>query len=772
MKLLNLYASNFKKLRFDDPLKFPDGITVVSGLNEAGKSTILDAILYALYGRAIRPSGHMKDIDIIGYGTGRATVILEFEITGHTYRVKREIHRNRANTANLYEVLPDGRLRPLATRVREVTDVIEKLLGGITFNEIVSSNVLAQKDLDRLVKEGSDRRKVINAFLNLESFNTVLENLNEERKDLEGTGPSRPGMINVERGNLEKLQSELKEFNQRKAEITDLQGKIEKLCEEVEGLESKHKELESLHKILTRYDEAMSLKKQLTIQLGGKKEILKNQKAELNSLTQQIQRLESDLTKYANLPSDETISEIQTMLGNLRESDRQITEAEERAKEVAEEIKRLEEQLQGFGRKELENARKTRISLKPYVIGTVVSFAIGFIILLFAFSIPILTWIAVAVMLIGAVPLVAKFIARQIQINKLAKLEGLLGKAELLDGKSTELSKLKNEASYASKKFDSIIQSLTQALEGLQHYEMLIKQAKSPKLAAESVLSQFSKDKQEKDNLDSGIRNLKSSLDAATKRVDVSKVQLEIDGLEEQIAKIEMPQLPDGIEFSKELLASVSREKEDVKGGIEGCKATIKNHTERIEENRRYIEEHKDIEQNVKSQEKVVQDLEHKLRVVRVALSGIEKTAEMLRMRVRPSVESYMGQILPSITSGRYKAVMLDEAFGLQVWDPEAGEFRPKEVFSGGTEDQFLLAMRLAFALALMPEVKGTKPDFLFLDEPLGSSDEVRRSGIIEYLNIGLSKLFSQIFIISHVGGLEELVPNVIRLDNGRVMNQ
>jgi len=32
----------------------------------------------------------------------------------------------------------------------------------------------------------------------------------------------------------------------------------------------------------------------------------------------------------------------------------------------------------------------------------------------------------------------------------------------------------------------------------------------------------------------------------------------------------------------------------------------------------------------------------------------------------------------------------------------------------------------------LLPEVKGKKPEFIFLDEPLGSSDEVRRSGILK----------------------------------------
>jgi len=129
-----------------------------------------------------------------------------------------------------------------------------------------------------------------------------------------------------------------------------------------------------------------------------------------------------------------------------------------------------------------------------------------------------------------------------------------------------------------------------------------------------------------------------------------------------------------------------------------------------------------------------------------------------------------MGLILPTITTGRYKAVQLDDDYNFKVWDPDAGEFKVKEVFSGGTEDQFLLSMRLAFALALLPEVKGMHPEFLFLDEPLGSSDEERREGIIQLLNTELSARFKQIFLISHVADLQTEVQNVIRLENGRVV--
>lgn len=120
----------------------------------------------------------------------------------------------------------------------------------------------------------------------------------------------------------------------------------------------------------------------------------------------------------------------------------------------------------------------------------------------------------------------------------------------------------------------------------------------------------------------------------------------------------------------------------------------------------------------------------------------------------------------------RYKAVQLDEDYNLAIYDPEAGEFRPRDIFSGGTEDQFLLTMRLAFALALLPETKGTHPEFLFLDESLGSSDEFRRGGIIQLLRIELSQYFKQILLVSHVEGLERDVDHIVRLEAGPVTEE
>jgi len=58
----------------------------------------------------------------------------------------------------------------------------------------------------------------------------------------------------------------------------------------------------------------------------------------------------------------------------------------------------------------------------------------------------------------------------------------------------------------------------------------------------------------------------------------------------------------------------------------------------------------------------------------------------------------------------------------------------------------------------------------MFLDEPLGSSDEARREGILNLLNTELSQSFKQIFLVSHISDLDEQVKHIIRLENGEVI--
>jgi len=151
------------------------------------------------------------------------------------------------------------------------------------------------------------------------------------------------------------------------------------------------------------------------------------------------------------------------------------------------------------------------------------------------------------------------------------------------------------------------------------------------------------------------------------------------------------------------------------------------------------------------------------------------KVQENILKAVLPSTLNYMCKLLPYLTNGNYHEAQLDEdTYKIRVWDGRAGDYIQKDVFSGATQDQFSLALRLAFALATLPEGLGARPKFIFLDEPTAGFDGERRKAFVELLTRGeVAAQFDQIFLLSPQGVFEtNPLPHYIRLANGRVVDE
>lgn len=153
----------------------------------------------------------------------------------------------------------------------------------------------------------------------------------------------------------------------------------------------------------------------------------------------------------------------------------------------------------------------------------------------------------------------------------------------------------------------------------------------------------------------------------------------------------------------------------------------------------------------------------------------VARARRRIVQKVLPATMEYMRRILPQLTRDRYHDAELDaESFKIKVWDERAGQsgaWKEKNIFSGGTKDQFSLALRLAFALATLPQERGASPGFIFLDEPLGSFDDERANALLHLLTEGeVGRAFDQIFLISHVPVQESKFTHRIRLENGTVV--
>jgi exonuclease SbcC len=171
-----------------------------------------------------------------------------------------------------------------------------------------------------------------------------------------------------------------------------------------------------------------------------------------------------------------------------------------------------------------------------------------------------------------------------------------------------------------------------------------------------------------------------------------------------------------------------------------------------------------------------LETLEQRKAVCHRAKPVIDTVRERILSQVLPSTIDHMQLILPLLTAGRYHHAELDPAsYKIHVWDAHAGEqgeYVEKDFFSGGTQDQFSLALRLGFALAALPQELGVSPGFMFLDEPLSAFDRQRTTALVKLLTEGeVAKRFDQIFLIAHDRTFETCpFPYHIRLEEGQIV--
>src|SRR6185312_14571547 len=137
VRLNRIALSNFRQ-HADTRIDFDAGLTGIIGPNGSGKTTILEALAWAIYGN-IAARGTRESIRF-NRAAPRATVRVEldFELAGHRYRVVRGL-----TNAELYL---DGAATPIANSISGVTDILTRKI-GMTREEFFNTYFTGQKDL-------------------------------------------------------------------------------------------------------------------------------------------------------------------------------------------------------------------------------------------------------------------------------------------------------------------------------------------------------------------------------------------------------------------------------------------------------------------------------------------------------------------------------------------------------------------------------------------------------------------------------------------------
>ena len=354
------------------------GIYLITGDTGAGKTTVFDAISYALYGEA---SGNYRENTTLRSKYASADtptfVELEFEYNNEIYKINRNPEYPRPNkrgegftkqSANAELVMPDG---SVITKIKEVSAKVEEII-GINKNQFSQIAMIAQGDFRKLLNcETNERSKIFRKIFKTEPyhnieiklsslFNELKRNREKEKSGIEQyinqlkCNENDTLSIELERAksgdvlieDVIKLAGEI--INKDTLEYTKTQKNIESINEEIEKINSNIKLYENQEATKKAYAKASAKLEELKTKRNECEKAYKSAEAQrdrLDDLTRKINLINSKMPKYDELKSlensiNERTQSFEKSNNLLKLKQQEITLLE---KEIDEKSKALEE---------------------------------------------------------------------------------------------------------------------------------------------------------------------------------------------------------------------------------------------------------------------------------------------------------------------------------------------------------------------------------------------------------------------------------------------
>lgn len=354
------------------------GIYLITGDTGAGKTTVFDAISYALYGEA---SGNYRENTTLRSKYASADtptfVELEFEYNNEIYKINRNPEYPRPNkrgegftkqSANAELVMPDG---SVITKIKEVSAKVEEII-GINKNQFSQIAMIAQGDFRKLLNcETNERSKIFRKIFKTEPyhnieiklsslFNELKRNREKEKSGIEQyinqlkcnendtlsleLERAKSGDVLIE--DVIKLAGEI--INKDTLEYTKTQKNIESINEEIEKINSNIKLYENQEATKKAYAKASAKLEELKTKRNDCEKAYKSAEAQrerLDDLTRKINLINSKMPKYDELKSlensiNERTQSFEKSNNLLKLKQQEITPLE---KEIDEKSKALEE---------------------------------------------------------------------------------------------------------------------------------------------------------------------------------------------------------------------------------------------------------------------------------------------------------------------------------------------------------------------------------------------------------------------------------------------
>ena len=352
------------------------GLYLIAGDTGAGKTTIFDAITFALFGEA---SGGSREPAMLRSKYARADdptyVELTFSYAGQAYTVRRNPAYERAKTrgvgttsqlADAQLTLPDGRV---VTKLKDVNKAVQEII-GLSREQFSQICMISQGDFRRLLQASSEERKTIftdifgtglyadlQARLKVEA--SVLER--EMTKAADSIRQYTEGMVCADDSDFYAEVQKTKRDGLPTAELTELFEKLlhedetrkTKLDEQVSAAEDAIKALEKQKETVESYRQTKETLDKLAAEERAQKDTWDAAKAALDDakaakdsnlpgLTERLGKLNNQLSSY-----DELNDKNKALHGNeklLKEEREKLRKAEDQKTALEDELSKLKDE--------------------------------------------------------------------------------------------------------------------------------------------------------------------------------------------------------------------------------------------------------------------------------------------------------------------------------------------------------------------------------------------------------------------------------------------
>jgi len=796
-----LVLNNFKRFRKQE-IHFKDGITGIVGNNGTGKSSIVEAVLFALYG--VQATGISGDYIVSSFASQKENceVRLDFRISGDSYSVIRTFKKGKTvqHDARIYR---GTSLR--ATGVSQVETEIRRVLGmgPVDFRNTIYA---AQKDLLTLLENTPGKRKEwFLKALGINFLKTASEKLLKERID------GKENELRLKEGELNGLvgRQDPEELNILKSSVVAFQASIVELNKKRECHFKKKIEVSAELALFsdkkTQYTRLVEQQKSLVNETGG----LEKQRDQVKAQIETLAGLEQEYVQMEQRVGlvDEKRKHLESIRKKKAESDQ--LKAEQRFLETDSanfmgRVDTIREKMAMFG-EDAKRLASLRCGIRSLM-------QIGPDIPDIDLEKVITQWEAVLIHTVGT--LSARAASLETEKKKLnadwntiknAGANGMcplcrqtLGShyASIEEEFTTRLKQIEQEVLQVREEQGKVaveknritdqkpalheVRSISEKLKARDVTETelkdLVTQLEAKKLAIRTLATRISSlgydestfAKAEKDVKDLDQLHLRY-VESGKKIAQGAVLKQQVTDLETKVAqkKQELESLKGFIAqaaFDPAIGTQLEQALAGAESAIRNAEAELARTTERITHANEKIARHENEMAAIEGLRQQVSTLKEEIDLLRLTRTVIGDYVIYLMQVVRSRIEGEVSRIISEITGGRYEQVLLDEDFNLLVRDIDNDYGIDR--FSGGEQDDIAVALRIALSRYLAELHQVHESTLLIFDEIFGSQDEERRTNLLTALRTQESR-FPQIILISHISEMQGEFTNTLVVEMG-----